>query len=114
MRCDTFLSFRATPNVLHSFSSYGKFPDSCPSEGFIDLDLPGKPPLPAPLNPYQGIPNETMWWFEFLDGTSVEYWPTNDTQDMYFDPTFAVCHCYDCDTVSRAACKRRDRERSFV
>lgn len=91
----------APPNdgihALPIFPGYGKIPDSCPRRGFVDLRRAGNAPLP------EEIPHlddgeldllDGMYWIEFIDGTSVGFWPSsaNDAASTtglyYFDGTF--------------------------
>lgn len=87
-----------SPFVNPVFPGYGKFLHSCPHMAFVDLQLPGKPPLPSGLHHYTGYPPLEMFWLEFLDGTSVGFWPSEGSDDTVFSfhPTFAVCECQDC------------------
>jgi hypothetical protein len=83
------------------FPGYGKFAATCPDFGFIDFGQTGITPLPDAIDHFDGIPPSTSFYYEFVDGTSVGFWP-DDVQDMidediFFLPNFATCACRDCD-----------------
>jgi len=95
--------------VLPIFPGYGKFASTCPTDGIIDLEQThalhstSQILLPQSIDHYSGLPPKEMFWFEFIDGTSTSFWPT-ETQvamdESYFDPTFASCACIECPSAS--------------
>ena len=78
------------------YPGFGKAPDSCPENGFIDMY--GK--MPESFDPYIGIPSAEIFWFQFLDGTSASFSPSvSDFDDaINFDFTFSTCSCIQCPT----------------
>ncbi len=87
------------------FPGYGKFAGTCPSTGFIDFENDDSR-LPDDIV-FLGQPPSTSFFYEFIDGTSVGFWPNIDVlsdamivgDELFFDPTFAGCDCFDCDLV---------------
>ncbi len=98
--CD-IIDEETAPFVLPLFPGYGKIPDSCPSNGFIDLWEDDTPRLPDDINHTDGELSTELFWYEFVDGTSTGFWPTGEEGDsaVWFNPTFAVCACNDCGGV---------------
>ena len=93
------------PYVLPLFPGYGKIPNSCPNVGFIDLWDDDTPRLPDDLDHCDGEPLTEPFWYEFIDGTSTGFWPSEETgaeggTQVSFDPTFAVCACNECGPTS--------------
>jgi hypothetical protein len=85
-----------SPFVLPIFPGYGKFPNTCHDFGFIDLQN-GNPPLPDSIEHFVGNPPREADWYEFIDGTSIAFWPTTrDGEAIYFEPSFATCQCSKC------------------
>jgi hypothetical protein len=92
------------------FPGFGKFPHTCPDKGFIDLELEQhqlQPRLPHAVDHLNGRPPPHAFWFEFRDGTSTGFWPSNnDNNDDFltnahsFHPTFATCACADCEPLT--------------
>ena len=73
--------------------------------GFIDFENENSR-LPDDIV-FLGQPPSTSFFYRFIDGTSVGFWPNaNDYNDddstgdsLFFHPTFATCTCRDCDDV---------------
>jgi hypothetical protein len=87
-----------SPFVLPIFPGYGKFPNTCHDSGFIDLQK-GNPPLPDSIEHFVGNPPLEADWYEFIDGTSIAFWPaTPDAAGIFFEPSFATCQCSKCDS----------------
>lgn len=87
-----------SPIVLPIFPGYGKFPNTCHDFGFIDLQN-GNPPLPDSIEHFVGYPPREAEWYEFIDGTSMAFWPaTTDGEGTFFEPSFATCQCSKCDS----------------
>ena len=78
------------------FPGYGKFPGTCPGEGFIDLEVDDAAPLPDKINHFYSSPPSEALWFEFLDGTSSGFWPESHEIADHFNPKFSVCACNEC------------------
>jgi len=103
---DTSCSYQSSRDgVLPLFPGYGKYPDTCADNGFIDLKWKYGPHfgqehahLPPTIPHYSNAPPAEMFWYEFMDGTSAAFWPNswNDNNLMYFRPSFATCSCIDC------------------
>lgn len=92
------------------FPGYGKFANTCPNQGAIDLGY-SEVPLPHTIDYYPGEPPREIMWYEFIDGTSTGFWPlrtddntttitdsTSGIRRLPFDPTFATCSCTECPT----------------
>ena len=98
--CDA--SRNTTEGSIPIYPGYGKFANTCPSEGLIDL----KPDdnqihLPHSFNGFYGQPPIDMFWFEFLDGTSTSFWPSKEemlflSHSNFFSPPFSQCTCNEC------------------
>lgn len=98
-------------NPLPIYPPYGKFAGSCPKDGFIDLRAQavlGKVEhthsVTKPFEHFSGVP-QVEFFYEFMDGTSVSFWPTESEssgrfvgidKESFFDPTFASCSCIEC------------------
>ncbi len=73
--------------------------------GFIDFENENSR-LPDDIV-FFGQPPSTSFFYQFIDGTSVGFWPNVDNHSdvmnvsdrLFFDPTFARCDCLDCNTV---------------
>ncbi len=78
------------------YPGFGKVPDSCPGNGFIDM----YDKMPESFDRYTGIPSAGIFWFQFLDGTSVSFSPSASDfdDDINFDFTFSTCSCNQCPT----------------
>ncbi|KAL3940398.1 MAG: hypothetical protein SGARI_000982 [Bacillariaceae sp.] len=88
------------------FPGYGKFAATCPDTGFIDFEYTGVSPLPDAIDHFDGTPPATSFYYEFVDGTSVGFWPDDsdmmDQDDVFFLPNFATCACRDCNDNNSA------------
>jgi hypothetical protein len=82
------------------FPGYGKFATTCPDKGFIDFGHSDITPLPDAIDHFDGIPPPTSFYYMFMDGTSVGFWPADlksmDDNDIWFLPNMAKCSCRDC------------------
>ena len=73
--------------------------------GFIDFENENSR-LPEDIV-FLGRPPSTSFFYQFIDGTSVGFWPNvgnhGDAMSVsdrsFFDPTFARCDCLDCNTI---------------
>jgi hypothetical protein len=99
--CDT--SRTSMEGSIPIYPGYGKFANTCPSQGLIDLMLSenSQMHLPHSLDGFYGQPPKEMFWFEFRDGTSTSFWPSGDetpslVTSSYFNPSFSQCTCNEC------------------
>ena len=84
------------------FPGFGKFANSCPLNGIIDLGISST--LPPSIDYHFGDPPKEMFWYEYVDGTSTGFWPSTGAQFMgieslFFSPTFASCSCAECSST---------------
>ena len=97
---DTTCELLQDPQVPHAhplFPGYGKFSNTCPDVGFIDLETGDTALLPQAIDHLNGYPPANAFWFEFIDGTSTGFWSKTPQDSYFFQPTFATCACTECD-----------------
>jgi hypothetical protein len=102
---DTTCELLQDPQVPHAhplFPGYGKFPNTCPGKGFIDLETGDTALLPDTIDHSDGYPPTNAFWFEFIDGTSTGFWSKTPQDSYFFQPTFATCACTECDSEDEA------------
>ena len=84
------------------FPGYGKFSNTCPDVGFIDLETGDTALLPQAIDHLDGYPPANAFWFEFIDGTSTGFFSKTPQDSYFFQPTFATCACTECDSEDEA------------